>query len=50
MEETTKEINKGAEEYLTMMEMPQFEEYTYWEFLKKRKIILNYLLNRYMHK
>ncbi len=45
MEETTKEINKGAEEYLTMMEMPQFEEYTYWEFLKKRKIILNAEIN-----
>lgn len=41
MEENAKETNKGAEEYLEMMEIPQFEEYTFWEQLQDRKIILN---------
>jgi ATP-dependent Clp protease protease subunit len=33
--------NGNGEEYLEMMEIPQFEEYTFWEQLKDRKIILN---------
>lgn len=31
-----------AEEYLEIMDMPVFEEYTFWEQLQKRKIIINH--------
>jgi ATP-dependent Clp protease protease subunit len=35
------ETTNRTEEYLEMMELPQFEEYTFWEQLQDRKIILN---------
>ena len=38
--EDNKEKNK-QEEYLEIMEVPQFEEYTFWEQLQNRKIVLN---------
>lgn len=33
------------EEYLEMLDLPVFEEYTFWEHLKERKIILNDEIN-----